>query len=439
MGEELPGGADGAVLVPGARIAGYLLEEEIGAGGMAVVYRARDERLDRPVALKVLATGLAGDAEFRARFLRESRAAAAVDDPHIIPVYEAGQAGEVLFLAMRYVPGGDVRGVLAREGPLEPGRAAAVIWQVAGALDAAHEAGLVHRDVKPGNMLVDARAGRPEHVYLSDFGLARARSAAALTQAGVFLGTAAYMAPEQIEGGEVDGRADQYALACVAFELLCGVVPFTRDQDMAVLYAHLSVPPPALSARRPGLPAAADQVLARGMAKAAADRYSTGREFAEALRGALGLDRSDHAGKAATTGAAGAPVASAPVAPGAVTIIGPAADGGPRGRRELPAGDVTLMFTDIEGSTALLSRLGEQYGEALFAQRMIMRAAIAESHGLELGTEGDSFFAVFSSAADAVGCCVAAQRGLSCHDWPGGMAVRVRMGLHSGQADRLRG
>jgi len=433
VGEELPGSADGAAFVPGARIAGYLLEKEIGAGGMAVVYRARDERLDRPVALKVLATGLAGDAEFRARFLRESRAAAAVDDPHIIPVYEAGQAGEVLFLAMRYVPGGDVRGVLAREGPLEPGRAAAVIWQVAGALDAAHEAGLVHRDVKPGNMLVDARAGRPDHVYLSDFGLARARSASALTQAGVFLGTAAYMAPEQIEGGEVDGRADQYALACVAFELLCGVVPFTREQDMAVLYAHLSVPPPALSARRPGLPAAADRVLARGMAKAAANRYPTCREFAEALRGALGLDQSDHAGKAATTGAAGAPVASAPVAAGAATIIGPAADGGPRGRRELPAGDVTLMFTDVEGSTALLSRLGEQYGEALSAQRMIMRAAIAEGHGLELGTEGDSFFAVFSSAADAVGCCVAAQQGLSCHDWPGGMAVRVRMGLHSGR------
>ena len=172
MGEGLPGGADGAALVPGARIGGYLLEEEIGAGGMAVVFRARDERLDRPVALKVLAAGLAGDAEFRARFLRESRAAAAVDDPHVIPVYEAGQAGGVLFLAMRFVSGGDVRGLLAREGPLQPGRAAAIIWQMAGALDAAHGAGLVHRDVKPGNMLVDARPGRPDHVYLSDFGLA---------------------------------------------------------------------------------------------------------------------------------------------------------------------------------------------------------------------------------------------------------------------------
>ncbi len=430
MGEGLPQGTAGgsSPLGPGTRIADYLLEEEIGSGGMAVVYRARDERLDRPVALKVLAGRLADDAEFRVRFLRESRAAAAVDDPHIIPVYEAGQAGGVLFLAMRFVSGGDVRGVLAREGPLEPGLATAVIWQVAGALDAAHEAGLVHRDVKPGNMLVDARPGRPDHVYLADFGLARAKSASALTQAGVYLGTAAYMAPEQIDGGEVDGRADQYALACVAFELLCGVAPFIRERDMAVLWAHLSVPPPPLSSRRPGLPTAADPVLSRGMAKAAANRYPSCREFAEALREALGLSPGGHAATAGTAGV--------PVAPGPATVIGLAPDGGHRGGRELPAGDVTLMFSDIEGSTLLLGRLGERYAEALSAQRVIVRAAIAEGHGLELGTEGDSFFAVFTSATDAVGCCAAAQRALACHDWPGGLAVRVRMGLHSGRPTR---
>ena len=176
MGEELPGGASGGpvALAAGSRIAGYLLEEEIGAGGMAVVFRARDERLDRLVALKVLAPGPAANEEFRRRFLRESRAAAAVDDPHIIPVYEAGRAGGVLFIAMRYVSGGDARGLLRREGPLAPGRVAAVISPVASALDAAHAAELVHRDVKPGNMLIDARPGRPDHVYLSDFGLARA-------------------------------------------------------------------------------------------------------------------------------------------------------------------------------------------------------------------------------------------------------------------------
>jgi serine/threonine protein kinase len=194
----VPGGAAGgpAALAPGSRVAGYLLEEEVGAGGMAVVFRARDERLDRPVALKVLAPGLAADEEFRRRFLRESRAAAAVDDPHILPVYEAGQAGGVLFIAMRFVPGGDVRGLLRREGPLAPGRVAAVISPVACALDAAHGAGLVHRDVKPANMLIDARPGRPDHVYLSDFGLARRGAASALTGTGLMLGTAAYMAPE---------------------------------------------------------------------------------------------------------------------------------------------------------------------------------------------------------------------------------------------------
>jgi hypothetical protein len=207
VGVGVPGDAGGpAAFAPGSRIAGYLLEEEVGAGGMAVVFRARDERLGRVVALKVLAPGLAADEGFRRRFLRESRAAAAVDDPHILPVYEAGQAGGVLFIAMRFVAEGDVRGLLRREGPLAPGRAAAVIWAVASALDAAHGAGLVHRDVKPANMLVDARPGRPDHVYLSDFGLAKGGAGPALTGTGLMLGTAGYMAPEQIQGGEVDGR-----------------------------------------------------------------------------------------------------------------------------------------------------------------------------------------------------------------------------------------
>jgi len=212
---EVPGDAGGlpAGVTAGSRLAGYLLEEQVGEGGMAAVFRARDERLGRLVALKVLAPALAADAEFRDRFLRESRAAAAVDDPHIIPVFEAGQAGGVLFIAMRYVPGGDVRTLLRREGPLPAGRAAAIISAVASALDAAHAAGLVHRDVKPANMLMDARAGRPDHVYLSDFGLSKAALASSLTRTGQFLGTLDYVAPEQLEGQQVDGRADQYALA----------------------------------------------------------------------------------------------------------------------------------------------------------------------------------------------------------------------------------
>jgi serine/threonine protein kinase/formylmethanofuran dehydrogenase subunit E len=273
---------------PGSLLAGYRLEAQVGAGGMAVVFRARDERLGRLVALKILASALASDEEFRRRFIGESRAAAAVDDPHIIPVYEAGEADGVLFIAMRFVGGGDLRGVMDREGPLAPERTAEFVSQVASALDAAHRAGLVHRDVKPGNVLVDASADRPDHVYLSDFGISKVAVSAGLTGTGVFLGTLPYSAPEQIRGLAVDGRTDQYALACVTYQLLTGAVPFARDQQAAVLYAHLSEPPPSLSLRRPDLPGAADEVLARAMAKAPEQRYGTCLEFTDALRAALG-------------------------------------------------------------------------------------------------------------------------------------------------------
>jgi len=432
VGEELPGGADGvsAAFYAGSRIAGYRLEEEIGAGGMAVVFRALDERLGRPVALKILAPALAANEDFRRRFLGESRAAAAVDDPHIIPVYEAGEALGVLFISMRYVSGGDVRTLLRREGALATARAAAIISPMASALDAAHAAGLVHRDVKPANMLIDARPGRPDHVYLSDFGLSKGRSSAGMTTPGLRLGTVAYMAPEQIEGREVDGRTDQYALACAAYELLTGVVPFDRDEDMAVIYAHLSTPAPSLSSGRPGLPPDADEVLARGMAKSAEDRFPTCQEFAEALREAFGLPAYDHDPGAIQTTAGPALARPARQSQAGVTRAVP------DGERELPTGVITLLFSDIEGSTVLLARLGEHYGPALSAQRTIMRTAIRENRGLELGTEGGSFHVVFRSAADAVGCCVAAQRALGRHDWPGGATVRVRMGLHAGQPVR---
>jgi serine/threonine protein kinase len=275
----------------GSRVAGYLLEGQVGQGGMAMVFRARDERLGRQVALKILAPELATNAAFRQRFIREARAAAAVDDPHIIPVFEAGDAGGVLFIAMRYVSGGDVRTLVAREGPLPARRAAAIISPVASALDAAHAVGLVHRDVKPANMLIDVGPGRPDHVYLSDFGLSKgAYSAAGLTASGQFFGTPDYMAPEQFEGKQVAGRTDEYALACAAFEILTGAPPFRRDEAMAVMYAQLSQPPPLLTSRRPDLPAASDQVFARALAKAQRDRYATCREFADALRAALRLD-----------------------------------------------------------------------------------------------------------------------------------------------------
>ncbi len=277
---------------PGSRIAGYLLEEQIGQGGMAVVFRAHDERLDRRVALKILAPALAADEAFRQRFIRESRAAAAVDDPHIIPVFEAGEASGVLFIAMRFVRGGDVRSLVAQFGPLPPGRVAEITSQVASALDAAHGRGLVHRDVKPANMLLDASSGsgRPDHVYLSDFGLSKGSlQASGLTGTGTFLGTLDYISPEQIEGKPVDGRADEYALACAAFELLTGVPPFQRDEAMAVMYAQLSEPPPAVTGRRPDLSPSVDAVFAKALAKAPADRYPNCREFSDALREAFGI------------------------------------------------------------------------------------------------------------------------------------------------------
>jgi len=277
---------------PGARIADYRLEEQIGQGGMAVVFRAHDERLDRTVALKILSPALAADEAFRQRFIRESRAAAAVDDPHIIPVFEAGESSGVLFIAMRYVRGGDVRSVLGELGPLPPGRVAEIVSQVASALDAAHGRGLVHRDVKPANILLDARPGmgRPDHVYLSDFGLSKGSlQTTGLTGSGMFLGTLDYIAPEQIEGKPVDGRADEYALACATYELITGTPPFQRDDAMAVMYAQLTEPPPAATTRRPELPTAVDAVFARALAKVVAERYQSCTEFAEALREALGI------------------------------------------------------------------------------------------------------------------------------------------------------
>ena len=283
------GQAPGA-LAPGAMVAGYRLEQRIGAGGMAVVFRATDERLGRTVALKVVTPALAGDDGFRERFIRESRAAAAVDHPHIIPVYGAGEARGILYLAMRYVSGGDLGSVLRREGPLPAERAAFLLSPVASALDAAHAAGLVHRDVKPANVLVDMSPGRPDHPYLSDFGLAKgATSATGLTGTGQFVGTIDYIAPEQISGGRAHVQTDQYALACVAFTLLTARLPFAREAPMAVLWAHLNDPPPSVTAYRFDLPAAVDQVLGRALAKDPAARYPSCGAFADALRAALGL------------------------------------------------------------------------------------------------------------------------------------------------------
>lgn len=293
QGSPPPGPASARVAsvpVPGQRIAGYRLVEQVGRGGMAIVFRAQDERLGRPVALKILPPELAADEEFRQRFVRESRAAAALDDPHIIPVFQAGQDCGVLFIAMRYVSGGDVRTALARQGPMSITRTTSIISPVASALDTAHAAGLLHRDVKPANILVDARPRRPDHVYLSDFGLAKSTTGTAtLTSTGQFLGTVDYMSPEQLQAKAVDGRTDQYALACTAYELLTGAPPFRRVDMAAAIAAQIIEPPPTLAARRPDLHPGIDSVFAVALAKIPGDRFPGCGDFADALRAVAGL------------------------------------------------------------------------------------------------------------------------------------------------------
>jgi Protein kinase domain len=275
-------------LVPGDQVAGYQIQAELGRGGMAVVYRALDLRLGRPVALKVLAPELGQDEAFRQRFIRESRAAAGVDHPHIIPVFEAGESAGVLFIAMRYVSGGDVRSLIEAGGPLSPSLVAEIASQVAAALDAAHARGLVHRDVKPGNILLGQATGiGHEHVYLSDFGLSKySLTPSTITSTGQFMGTLDYVSPEQIQGHPVDGRADQYALACAVVEMLTGAPPFHRADTMALMWAQLHATPPRLTDRRPELPPVVDQVIGRALAKSPASRYPSCSAFAEALTAA---------------------------------------------------------------------------------------------------------------------------------------------------------
>ena len=271
----------------GRQVAGYRIEREIGRGGMAVVYRAHDLRLDRTVALKLLAPELARNDVFRKRFTHESRAAAAIDHPHIVPVFEADETDGVLYIAMRYVEGSDLRHLLDRQGPLPLAKVVRIAAQIASALDAAHEHGLVHRDVKPGNILVSrgTDSDHPEHVYLTDFGLTKkSLSLTGFTTVGQFVGTLDYVSPEQISGRPVDGRCDVYGFACVVYECLAGRPPFLRDDDMALLWAHQNADPPLLTQTRPDLPAHLDRVFVRALAKSPDDRQDTCGAFVAELR-----------------------------------------------------------------------------------------------------------------------------------------------------------
>jgi YVTN family beta-propeller protein len=276
-------------VLAGTTLAAYRIDGLIGHGGMGDVFLAHDTRLGRPVALKVLADRLAGDQRFSEQLLRESQLAASLDHPNVVPIYDAGDADGRLFIAMRYVHGLDLKGLLRAEGALEPDRAVAIAAQVASALDAAHRRGLVHRDVKPSNILLDRQDDR-EHAYLADFGLVQSAERSSPAD-GQFMGTVDYVAPEQIRGDPVDGRADQYALGCLLFECLTGSLPFRHGSDVAAIYAHLEEPAPRASERREGVPPALDPVLERAMAKEPADRFATCGELVDATRTALALDR----------------------------------------------------------------------------------------------------------------------------------------------------
>jgi hypothetical protein len=268
----------------GSEFLGYRIEELIGQGGMGVVYRAYDLRLKRTVALKVIAPELALDERFRERFSRESELAMTLEHPNVVPIHDAGDVDDRLYLAMRYVEGTDLRSLLRAEGALDPARALAICSQIAAALDAAHARGLVHRDVKPANVLLD----ESEHAYLADFGLTRR-----LEEHGVragerrSLGTPSYLAPEQIEGEAVDGRADVYSLGCLFYECLTGYPPFSRDSRLAMAWAHLEEEPPSASENKPGLPAAIDAVIRKAMAKEPAQRHPTCAGFIAAAEEAL--------------------------------------------------------------------------------------------------------------------------------------------------------
>lgn len=271
-------------LQPGDEFAGYRVTGVAGRGGMGVVYRAEQLDLQRPVALKLIATPLARDEAFRERFVRESRAAAAIDHPNVIPVYSAGEDDGRLYLAMRFVDGEDLRTLVQREGPLEPTRAASVIAQVANALDAAHARGLVHRDIKPANVLLDR-----DHAYLTDFGLTkRLTGETTMTGSGRWVGTLGYIAPEQIRGAGVDARADVYALGCLLFYILTGVAPYRRDSDEATLYAHLNDPAPDVAALAPGVPPALAAVIERALEKDPDDRFLSAGDLGRAALAAVG-------------------------------------------------------------------------------------------------------------------------------------------------------
>ena len=362
----------------GSVIAGYRIEEVAGRGGMGVVFRATQLALDRQVALKLIAPELAQDEGFRERFTRESKLAASIDHPNVIPVYQAGEEDGQLFLTMRYVEGTDLRALLNKEGRLAPERAADLIAQTGAALDAAHERGLVHRDVKPGNILIANRGGH-EHAYLTDFGLTKhATQGGGLTKTGQWVGTVDYVPPEQIQGLSLDARADVYTLGCVLFEALTGQVPYPKEGDVAKMWAHMNDPPPSVRERVPDAPPELDEVVTRAMAKDPAERYPSAGDVGRAARsaaerrpisqpeqsvaqGAAAPGPATEVGGAAPTGHATAPTgAAAEAVTGEAELTGTEVGAAPTGESARPGGGATAAGAG--GATAAPPPVGTTPG-----------------------------------------------------------------------------
>jgi ABC-type transport system substrate-binding protein/class 3 adenylate cyclase/tRNA A-37 threonylcarbamoyl transferase component Bud32 len=386
----------------GTAIGGFRIEALIGQGSMGTVYSAQDVALDRRVAVKVLAPSLARDAQFHERFLRESRLAASLEHPNIIPIHAAGENDGLLYLAMRYVDGRDLANLLTALGRLDPARAVEIVAQIGSALDAAHARDLIHRDVKPANILLASHDGKTDHAYLCDFGLAKhASTVSSLTGDRGIVGTVEYLAPEQIEGRPVDGRVDVYALGCVLYEMLTGEPPFTRGNELGALLAHVSDPPPKVSERRPDVPEAFDDVIAMALAKDRDLRYPTCEALVAGARSALSGERFD--------------VRPASAQKAAVR---------------------TFLFADVRGYTAYTREHGDEAGAELARAFAKLVSRLAPQHsGTLQELRGDEALVVFDSARAALRFAVALQSAIAEEE----LARPVGVALDAGEAVAVEG
>src|SRR3954447_18440080 len=286
----------------GSEFAGHRIDGIAGRGGMGVGYLATHLALNRRVALKLIAPDLAADEGFRTRFKQESMTAASIDHPNVIPIYHAGEEEGQLYITMRYVDGTDLRALIAQRGKLDATTTAQIVSQVAAALDAAHAHGLVHRDVKPANVLIAGGDGE-QHAYLTDFGLTKhAESQSGMTKTGMFVGTLDYIAPEQLQGGQLDARADVYALGCVLYQALTGNVPYPRDTEPAKIWAHMSEPPPSVVQTVGDVPPQFEDVVQRAMAKDPNDRYLSAGDLGRAALAAAEMRSLSRAERSVATG-----------------------------------------------------------------------------------------------------------------------------------------